>query len=206
MTCPHCGCETDPMKWIGLTGGIASGKTTAANLFRELRVPVIDADRLAHQALVRNHDKIVTYFGDGVLGDDGKIDRKALGLKVFNDEKRLKYLESLVHPYVQEQVAKKKGLFESAGEIMAVYDVPLLYENGLQDQFDQVIVVYVPEELSKERLMNRNGLTEQEALSRIGNQISIEKKKELADVVFDNQGDNDALKEQVVHYFNAIKG
>lgn len=194
------------MLWLGLTGGIASGKTTVANIFRELAVPVVDADRLAHQALVRNKAKIVTYFGRDILNQDGEIDRRKLGEKVFGNEKQLKSLEGIVHPYVQEKMLEKKRLFESADQKMAIYDVPLLFENGLQEQFDEVLLVYVPETLSLQRLMQRNSLTEKQAQDRLASQMSIEKKKEMADVVFDNSGDRDALRAQVVEYFDSKKG
>lgn len=197
-------CHARPMKWVGLTGGIASGKTTTANLFRELRVPVVDADQLAHQALRRSQDKIVTYFGREILDDKGEINRKALGDKVFSDPKRLKQLENLIHPFVKKQSAEKRKLFESAGKELAIYDVPLLFENNMKDQFDQVILVYIPEDVSKQRLIERSGLSEKEVEARIKSQMDIEKKKEMADVVFDNQGDIDALRAQVAEFYKSI--
>ena len=192
------------MKWIGLTGGIASGKTTVANMFRELAVPVVDADRLAHLALTKNKDKIVTYFGRDILDDSGEINRRELAEKVFENPKQLKSLEALIHPFVQERVAEKKRLFELAGHEVAIYDVPLLFENDLQKSFDEVILVYVPEELSKKRLMERNNLSEKEAELRLQSQINIEKKKELATVVFNNEGDEDDLKKLVTEYFESL--
>jgi dephospho-CoA kinase len=193
------------MRWVGLTGGIASGKTTVANMFRELGVPVIDADHLAHQALLRNQSKIVNYFGQDVLNERGEINRHQLGLKVFDNQKQLKWLEELIHPYVQEKVAEKKRLLARADEDLAIYDVPLLFENSLQDQFDEVILVYVPESVSKERLMARNGMTLEQAEARLRAQMSIEKKKELADVVFANTGDRDDLRELVDRYLQSTK-
>ncbi len=192
------------MRWVGLTGGIASGKTTAANMFRELGVPVIDADRLAHAALSKNKDKIITYFGRDILNDKGEIDRRKLGEKVFANLKQLNWLESLVHPYVQSKVQEKRRLFEVAGEDLAIYDVPLLFENNLQDQFDEVILIYVPEDVSKERMMKRNGLSPEQAESRIKAQMSIEKKKELANTVFSNEGDHDDLRKLVKDYHSAV--
>ncbi len=188
------------MKWIGLTGGIASGKTTVANMFRELGVPVVDADRLAHLALAKNKEKIATYFGREVLGADGEVDRRALGEKVFGNPKQLKWLEGLIHPFVQSKAQEKRRLFDGAGEKMAIYDVPLLFENQLQADFDEVILVYVPEPISKERLMKRNNIDEKQAEARLQSQMAIEKKKELADVVFNNDGDRDDLRKLVVAY------
>lgn len=193
------------MKWIGLTGGIASGKTTVANMFRELAVPVVDADRLAHLALIKNKEKIVTYFGREILDEKGEIHRRKLGEKVFENPKQLKNLEEMIHPFVQEKVREKRRLFEIAEHALAVYDVPLLYENKLQSSFDEVILVYVPEDISKKRLIKRSGLSEQEAEARLKMQMAIENKKKLADVVFNNEGDRDALKELVINYYNSIK-
>jgi dephospho-CoA kinase len=185
------------MKWIGLTGGIASGKTTVANLLKSHGIPVIDADQLAHQALRFHKDKIITYFGPDVIDDKGELDRRKLAEKVFANKKLKKTLESIIHPFVQEKMQKTKQLLEASGHKLAVYDVPLLFENNLLDQFDEVIVVYVPESLSLSRLMARNNLTEEEAAKRISNQLNIEDKKAKAHIVFDNQGDQDALVEQV---------
>jgi len=193
------------VKWIGLTGGIASGKTTVANMFRELAVPVVDADRLAHLALIKNKEKIVTYFGREILDEKGEIHRRKLGEKVFENPKQLKNLEEMIHPFVQEKVREKRRLFEIAEHALAVYDVPLLYENKLQSSFDEVILVYVPEDISKKRLIKRSGLSEQEAEARLKMQMAIENKKKLADVVFNNEGDRDALKELVINYYNSIK-
>jgi dephospho-CoA kinase len=196
-------CHSVIMKWIGLTGGIASGKTTVANMFRELGVPVVDADRLAHVALERNKDKIISLFGPEVLDDQGQLDRRKLGFKVFKDAHLLKKLESLIHPFVREKVEEKRRLFEVADQKLAIYDVPLLFENQLQKDFDEVILVYVPEEVSKKRLIERNGLTDQEVEDRMQSQMSIEKKKELADVVINNEGDRDELRQKVREYFDA---
>ncbi len=196
-------CHHRPMKWVGLTGGIASGKTTVANVFRELGVPVIDADQLAHSALEKNKEKIATYFGRDVINDQGDLDRRLLGQRVFKNEKQLKTLESMIHPYVREKVKEKKRLFEVSGEKLVIYDVPLLFEKEMQADFDEIIVVYVPEEVSKQRLMERNGLTLEEAEARIGSQMDIEKKKELAHVTFLNEGDRDELKAQVQDYFRS---
>ena len=115
------------MKWIGLTGGIASGKTTVANLLKEQAVPIIDADQIAHQALKVHHDKIVSYFGSDILDERNRIDRSKLGKKVFSNEKQRKLLEGIVHPFVQAKVDEKKRLLASVGTKWAVYDVPLLY-------------------------------------------------------------------------------
>lgn len=191
------------MKWIGLTGGIASGKSTVANIFRELGVPVVDADQLAHRALERKRKEIAAEFGADVLDSEGQVNRSRLGELVFTNPKKLKVLESMVHPLVKQMALEKKELFSQGGHPMAVYDVPLLFESSMQSLFDEVILVYVPEAVSLERLMKRNHLDAEQARVRISSQMNIEEKKKLANVVFDNQGDREQLKDQVQQYYQA---
>ncbi|MEM7647338.1 MAG: dephospho-CoA kinase [Pseudomonadota bacterium] len=198
-----CGTLLD-MLWVGLTGGIASGKTTVANFLREMAIPVVDADQLAHMVLKRNKDKVVNYFGPDILGEDGEINRRKLGEKVFSNPKLKQSLEDMIHPLVQEKVAEKKRLFEIGGHALAIYDVPLLYEKELDKQFDHVLLVYVPESVSKKRLMERNSLSEEEADARISNQIDIESKKNRADTVLNNEGDVDCLRAQVEKWKKTI--
>ena len=192
------------MKWIGLTGGIASGKTTVSNRLKELGMPVVDADHLAHQAFRICAPKIETYFGSDILDTAGNIDRKKLGARVFSNEKEKLALEAMLHPIVQEKVTEKKRLFEIADYSAAVYDVPLLFEKQLQSQFDHVLVVYAPVEISLERLMRRNNFTKEEALLRINNQIDIELKKSQADSVIKNTGDLDQLLAKVDSWYQSI--
>lgn len=193
------------MKWIGLTGGIASGKTTVSNMLRELAVPIIDADQMAHLSLKVNHDKIVSYFGSDILDDKGIIDRRKLGEKVFSNEKQRKILEGITHPYIQNKVAEKKRLLAATGKKWAVYDVPLLFENKLESQFDRIVVVYAPQEICLERLIERNGLSPEDAQKRIDSQVSIEEKKKKEGVdILSNEGDVDALRDQVVAWKKSI--
>lgn len=193
------------MLWVGLTGGIASGKSTVSNILREMGIPVIDADAIAHQALRHNRDKIVASFGPDIVGSDGEIDRRLLGAKVFADANSKRILESLVHPYVRTIVEERKKQLEASGEPLAVYDVPLLFESGLQSDFDHILLVYVPEAVSIRRLMARNGWTEAEARLRIKNQMDIEKKKAEADSILDNQGDIEYLRQQVERWKKLIE-
>ncbi len=192
------------MIWVGLTGAIASGKTTVANMFREHGVPIVDADHIAHEALRDNKDKIVEKLGAEILDSQGEIDRKLLGSIVFADPNKLLMLESLVHPYVKQRVEGLKSSYTKQGHKIAIYDVPLLFEKKLGDQFDQVILVYAPKELSIKRMMVRNSLTEEEALVRLKNQMDVEEKKKLTDIVIDNTGDLNSLKTQVDQVFNKL--
>ncbi len=185
------------MKWIGLTGGIACGKSAVAAHLRAKGWSVVDADALAHEALglgTSSYQNVVNYFGRDVVGGDQSIDRKKLGAVVFADKNKLLKLESFIHPWVQEQTRARRDQFEQAGESMAFYDVPLLFEKNLHAQFDDVIVVACDERLQIERLKVRNGFDEAEARRRIAAQMPLmEKVKRAAHVIYNN-GTIDELK------------
>lgn len=195
------------MKWIGLTGGIATGKSTVADLFRQEQIPVIDADTIAHQALVASSpvfQKLVNDFGQDVVGSDGNIDRARLGKKIFqNKDLRLK-LDSIVHPFVKNQVAQEKQKLIQQGVKVAIYDVPLLFEKNMQKDFDQVIVVTCDPKTQLQRLMARNSLSEDEAKLRIAAQMSLSEKVKKADIVIQNNGSLRELASQVKRYVDAI--
>lgn len=192
------------MLWVGLTGGIACGKSTVANILRELSIPIVDADQMAHQALRFHQNKIVADFGSEILDSNGQIDRHLLGEKVFNNEKSKKALEGILHPVIQKKVSEKKRLFGVGGHSIAVYDVPLLFENNMADQFDHTIVVYAPETLSVKRMVENRGLKEEEAKQRLSNQMSIDDKVAKADTVIENEGDLDELRAKVIKWKNTI--
>lgn len=188
------------MKWIGLTGGIATGKSTVAGLFRKKGVPVIDADIIAHQALVASSPvfaKLVSTFGTDIVGPQGDIDRARLGKKIFQDKKWRLQLDNIVHPFVREHVALEKQKLIKSGHTMAIYDVPLLFEKNMQDDFDLTIVVSCDANTQKERLMKRNSLTEAEAEQRIAAQIPMNEKIKRADVEIKNNSDLKNLEKQV---------
>ncbi|MBU8684661.1 dephospho-CoA kinase [Bacillus haynesii] len=176
---------------IGLTGGIASGKSTVAQMFQQCGITVVDADVIAKEAVEQGmpaYQKIVETFGQGVLLETGDIDRRKLGEIVFaNEEKRLQ-LNAIVHPEVRKMMIKQRDEAIRAGERFVVLDIPLLYESGLEHLTDKVIVVWVPKELQLERLMKRNRFNEDEALNRIHAQHSLDEKKKRADAVIDNSG------------------
>jgi dephospho-CoA kinase len=177
---------------VGLTGGIASGKSTVSRFFREAGIPVICADELARDAVKPGSpglEEIRGVFGDGVVDSDGGLDRKAVGRIVFDDESKRKTLESIIHPRVSEGKDRILAALEAQGNPLVVVDVPLLYETGWHNDFDLVIVVYVPSDTQEERLMNRDRISREEAAARIGAQMPIQKKKEMADRIVDNTGD-----------------
>jgi dephospho-CoA kinase len=177
---------------VGLTGGIASGKSTVSSFLREAGIPVICADELARKAVERGSpglEQIRRVFGDEVLDEDGNLDRKVVGTIVFDDEAKRKALESIIHPRVAEEEQRILRELEVQGNSIAVVDVPLLYETGWQNHFDLVVVVYVPRNDQEERLMSRDRISREEAVARIGAQMPIQKKKEIADRIVDNTGD-----------------
>ncbi|MFB6496201.1 dephospho-CoA kinase [Bacillus haynesii] len=176
---------------IGLTGGIASGKSTVAQMFQQCGITVVDADVIAKEAVEQGmpaYQKIAETFGQGVLLETGDIDRRKLGEIVFANEEKRMQLNAIVHPEVRKMMIKQRDEAIRAGERFVVLDIPLLFESGLEHLTDKVIVVWVPLELQLERLMKRNQLNEDEALNRIHAQHSLDEKKKRADAVIDNSG------------------
>ncbi|WP_409251595.1 dephospho-CoA kinase [Bacillus sp. SCS-153A] len=176
---------------IGLTGGIASGKSTVSNLLEQKGFSVVDADEAARKAVEPGEpalQKIIEAFGGGILNPDGTLNRSALGDIIFTDEERRKELNEIVHPAVRAQMlAEKDGAFD-AGKQTVIMDIPLLFESNLTWMVDKTIVVYVDRETQLKRLMKRNSLTVEEATARIESQMSLEEKKGLAQAVLDNRG------------------
>mgnify|MGYP006281292481 CR=1 FL=1 len=191
---------------IGLTGGIASGKSTVSNILRKQDVYIIDADKLVHQILQkgnRGYKKVVDQFGEKILNSQNQIDRNKLGQIVFSDKKKLKKLENITHPLVisiiKDKIESKQDDYEHI-----VVDAPLLYESGLDKLTDQDWVVYADYDVQLKRLMERDDLSREEAKNRIEKQLSLEKKRELADVVINNNDSIADLKEKVLHKWKKL--
>lgn len=179
------------MKWIGLTGGIACGKSAVATYLRSKGLPVVDADELAHMALrpgESSYTQVVHFFGPGILNSDKTINRKTLGELVFSDKSKLDFLEKAIHPWVQAKTQQKRKELEASGAKIAFYDVPLLFEKNLQAQFDAVIVVSCEETLQIQRLQTRNGFSIDEAKKRISAQMPIKEKVAQTPHVIQNNG------------------
>lgn len=196
------------MLWIGLTGGIASGKSTVAKFLEELGICVIYADKLAHEVFEINNPnyiKIKNTFSD-CLDAQGNFDRKKIANHVFKDVKLLKILESIVHPHVQSRVAQEKSKLISKGVQVAVYEVPLLFEKKLEKNFDRILLVYVSNQVQLERLINRNNLSREEAEGRISAQVSLDEKLKRADDIINNDGSVEDLKIKVEDWLSFIKG
>jgi dephospho-CoA kinase len=185
------------MRLVGLTGGIASGKSTFAAALRDLGVPVIDADRLAREAVRPGSPALAAIareFGPGVLAPDGTLDRAGMAARVFADPAARARLEAIVHPAVRAGVAAETARLAAAGHDVAFYDVPLLYERGLDREVDLVVVVHVPPPVQRARLRARDGLAEAEVEARLAAQMPIDEKARRADVVVSNEGDLASLR------------
>lgn len=183
--------EKDQMLVVGLTGGIASGKSTVSRMFADQGIPVICADELARDAVRPGSDalqEIRSTFGEDVLDEHGGLDRAAMARLVFQNAAKRKLLESIIHPRVAEEQQRRLRRLELEGHRIAIIDVPLLYESAWEKAFDLVIVVYVPAEVQEHRLMARDKISREDARSRLDAQMPIEKKKKLADRVVDNTG------------------
>ncbi len=167
---------------VGLTGGIASGKTFIGSLLRRRGVPVIDADHLAREVVRRGtegFDEVIRAFPEVLL--HGDIDRPALARIIYADPIRRRKLEEIIHPRVRAEFLRQKARLSDAP--LVIYEVPLLYEKGLESEMDAVIVVDVPEEIQKERLMRRSGLGAEEADQRISSQMSRVERLSRADFI-----------------------
>ena len=188
------------MRWIGLTGSIGAGKSTVARLLRKSGYAVIDADALAHETLLPGtevFEKIKAKVGAEILSPTGEIDRRALGQKVFADASLKAWLEQLVHPLVQEKVRSLRTQLEMSGTLIAFYEVPLLFEKNLENQFDKVVVVWVSPEVQAERLFRRNSWSKEEIANRNQAQLKTEEKIKRADFTINNDGSLAELEIQV---------
>ncbi|MGD7021448.1 dephospho-CoA kinase [Rossellomorea vietnamensis] len=176
---------------IGLTGGIASGKSTVSSLLVQKGFTVVDADLAARKVVEPGEPaylKIVETFGQDILNKEGTLDRAALGSIIFHNEERRKELNGIVHPAVRaEMLAEKEKAFED-GKQTVVMDIPLLFESNLTWMVEKTVVVYVDRDTQLSRLMLRNGLTEEEAEARVNSQMSLDEKRNLADAILDNRG------------------
>jgi dephospho-CoA kinase len=192
---------------VGLTGGVASGKSTVAAILEELGAVVIDADQLAREVVEPGTPglaAVVEEFGDDVLADDGTLDRPALGAIVFADDEKRRRLEGILHPLIREQSLEIEA--EASDDALVVHDIPLLAESGQADRFDAVIVVDVPEETQVERMTGQRGWTEEDARSRVAAQASREDRRAIATYVVDNIGTHDDLRERVAEVVEMLLG
>lgn len=188
------------MKWVGLTGGIASGKSTVSRHLVERSIPVIDADEIAREVVKAGSSglkAVVTEFGTDILQPDGSLDRRKLGQKVFGNPDLLHKLESITHPLIREETRRRRCMYEDLQKPLAIYDIPLLFETKAEEQFDAIVVVSSTLEQQRERLRRRNQLTPEEIEMRIASQIPLKFKEEKADFVLQNNRDEQHLLREI---------
>jgi dephospho-CoA kinase len=189
---------------VGLTGGIGSGKSLAAQFFAELGALVIDADQLARDAIERGSegfDELIATFGDSILSN-GLVDRRALGELVFRDIDAKKKLEAIIHPIVRREFEEAVQSLEQ--DQILIYEIPLLFETKAMERFDYIVTVEADMQLRKDRLLKK-GLRNSEIESRIAAQASREERESIADQVFENNGSEDELLRSVENLWELLK-
>lgn len=187
---------------VGLTGGIASGKSTVSSILRELGAVVIDADQIAREVVAKGTPglaAVVEAFGPELLTPEGELDRPRMGALVFGDEAQRKVLEGIVHPLVFERYAELEAA--APADAIVVHDIPLLVESGRAAEFDAVIVVDAPEELQVERMVRDRGWTEDDGRSRIAAQATREQRRAVATYLIENTGTREDLRQKVTEVF-----
>ena len=192
------------MRLIGLTGGIGSGKSTVARMLAARGAAVVDADLLAREVVEPGQPalaEIAAEFGDAVLLPDGRLDRAALGAVVFADAARRERLNAITHPRVGALMQERIAAALASGAPLVVVDIPLLFEGSRQSLFEGVLLVWVPPAVQLRRLVERDGMAEDEGRARIAAQMPIDDKRALATWVIDNSGPLDATERQVDHWW-----
>lgn len=191
---------------IGLTGGIATGKSSVSAFLASKGALLIDADVIAREVMMPGHPVLaaaVQRFGQAILNEDGTLDRKKLGSIVFQDPEERKALEAITHPEIRKEMRERAAMYElEYPDKLVVSDIPLLYESGLEEGFEEVMVVYVPRSVQRERLMSRDAMTVEQADARIDVQMDIEDKKQRADVVIDNSGLWSETEQQIISFLH----
>ena len=192
---------------IGLTGGIASGKSTVGAMLRQMGAVVIDTDLIAHEVTAPGSGAVMEMsrrYGSDIVKDDGSLRRDVVGKIVFSDPVEKKWLESLLHPLIRAVAEKQAQAAFEAGQKVVVLDVPLLFESGWNGQVDEIWTVYVPREIQEVRLQRRDGYTESEIADRLASQWPINEKAKRADVVIDNTGLPESTRRQVEVAWNGV--
>lgn len=186
---------------IGLTGSIASGKSTVANMLKEMGFPIIDADLVARIVVEKGTATLETIketFGTEVIHEDGALNREGLGEIIFSNPSKRKQLNDIMHPAIRAEMLAQKEHLIHQGHPVIIMDIPLLFESRLQSFVDKILVVTVTEQKQLERLMSRNGFTQEEAKLRIQSQLPLSVKEEGADAVIYNNGTIEETKQQLI--------
>lgn len=193
---------------IGLTGGIACGKSTVSAMLAARGANLIDADRIAREIVLPGSPvlaQVAQRFGQAILLPDGSLDRKRLGAIVFGDEQARKDLEGVLHPPIRALMRERKEQFEAEQpDKLVVLDIPLLYESELEWLVDRVMVVYCPRDVQLERLISRDGIMAEQAEARLAAQLPIEEKRRKADIVIDNSGTIEHTERQVDAFWSSL--
>ena len=193
---------------IGLTGGIGTGKSTVSNILKSEKFKVIDADNIAKEVLEKNPqilEMVRVQFGSGFFDWRGEFRRKEFGNHIFRFPKqRVKY-ESIIMPYIKQAIEENIKIYENKGEKIVIIDAPTLIENNMHEEMDYIILVYADNSVQIQRVMNRDKLTKVEAVSRINSLMSMEEKKEHANIIIDNNTDLIDTQKQVYDLIDFIK-
>ncbi|EJG4559391.1 dephospho-CoA kinase [Listeria monocytogenes] len=187
-------------KTIGLTGSVATGKSTVSNMIQQAGIPLVDADIAARKVVEPGTEglkEIVAYFGEEILLADGTLNRAKLGEIIFKGKEKREKLNEITHPRVKDYMLEARERFFGAGEELVFFDIPLLFESHLESLVDQIVVVWTTPETELKRLMERNNLTKEDALRRIESQMGIDEKARKADFVIDNNESLEKTQKQV---------
>ncbi|MEJ2155100.1 MAG: dephospho-CoA kinase [Desulfobacteraceae bacterium] len=190
---------------VGLTGGIASGKSTVAQIFRRAGAAVVDADAIARRVVEPGQpawQSIKAEFGEQVIKPDGTLNRPLLGKLVFTDEILRRRLEGIIHPKVRDRMIQEVArIIDASPDALVIKDIPLLFETGMTDGLSEIIVVYVPMAIQLERLMLRDAIDSEAARERIMAQMPIEEKRRLGTMVIDNSDDLSHTEAQAMRIY-----
>ncbi|MCC5911764.1 MAG: dephospho-CoA kinase [Clostridiaceae bacterium] len=200
--------ETGSMRVIGLTGGIATGKSTVSKILKNLGAVIIDADQVARQIVEKETPalkEIIDYFGKDILLDNGELNRKKLGEIVFSNPSQLKKLNAITHPRISQEIQNQINNYKQSEKNNAIIiDAPLLIETDLKNVVDEIWLVTLPKEKQIQRLIDRDHLTHEEIKGRLDSQMSQEEKISYAHQVIDNSGSIEELEQQVIRLWEII--
>lgn len=192
---------------VGLTGGIASGKSTVVDYFRQHAFPIVDGDQIARKIVQKGQpalEQVFAHFGSTFATTEGELDRKKLGAYIFQHPEARKQLDQLLDPYLRSAIGNEIALAKTQQVPMVIVDLPLLFEAHYDTEMDTILVVNVTAEVQVARLMKRNNFTRKEALERIASQMALEEKVNRADIVFDNNGTIEQTQRQVKQWLETL--
>lgn len=190
---------------IGLTGSIGSGKSTVSNILKKFDLKILDADKIAREISERKEviEEIVNIFGNDIIGEDNKLKRKEMKEIIFSDKEKLKILNNIIHPKIIQELKKIKE--NSDKNDIIIFDVPLLFEVGIDKLCDKIIVVFIAREKQIKRIIKRDGITEELAKKIISSQMSLEEKLLKSEIHLNNNGTLEELKEKTEKIYNDLE-